>query len=285
VSGSYRNLSPSPTYTDKQQKTNGGKQDGVVRTDLWLEERFSDPVKMCTKMHESEEEEAKHFYQYLRKFGMYKPGTRSKRVFEELKKRDIWTKVEHLFQHYRKKWNGPEIPIYIFPMDTTERGLMMNGNGKAGVSFEDKMVLFLTPMDDEGELKALFVHEYHHICRMKQQKKSVRDYTLLDSMVLEGLAEHAVAEECGEQYTGKWSRRYSQKELEHFWKSFLSRNLSVKREQRLHDELLFGIGRYPGLMGYAMGYEIISQYKNKESFTAKASFQTMSEKFTKLLKF
>jgi uncharacterized protein YjaZ len=250
-----------------------------------MEEDFSDPLKMCAEILQGEEENAAPFYQYLQNFGMYKPNARSRQVFEELKKHDIWVKVDSLHQQYRKKWNGPEIPVYIFPMNAAQRRLMLNGNGKSGVSFKDKMFLFLTPLDDEGELKALFVHEYHHICRMRMQKKNIRDYTLLDSIVLEGLAEHAVAKECGERYIGKWSAKYSRRELEFFWEKYLSGNLSVKKGHRLHDVLLFGSGRYPGLMGYAMGYEIISQYKSNKSFTAKASFETLSEEFTKMLKF
>ncbi|MDF1512080.1 DUF2268 domain-containing putative Zn-dependent protease, partial [Robertmurraya sp. DFI.2.37] len=36
-----------------------------------------------------------------------------------------------------------------------------------------KCFLFLTPLEDLMELEALFVHEYHHVCRMNKQKKEI----------------------------------------------------------------------------------------------------------------
>ncbi|WP_210364575.1 DUF2268 domain-containing protein [Bacillus sp. REN3] len=197
----------------------------------------------------------------------------------------IWEKTQAIYQKYKKAWKGPKIPIFIFPMDHTNIGLMKEGKGKSGVSFKDKLFLFLTPMDDEKKLEALFVHEYHHVCRMNGQKKRVEDYTLLDSIILEGLAEHAVARHCGEAYTGEWSKRFTKKELGGYWKRYFSGNLSMRRENPLHDRLLFGLGGRPKLLGYAMGYEIITQYQQQENFSEKASFQMPSEQFIKDLKF
>ncbi|MCM3682792.1 DUF2268 domain-containing protein [Mesobacillus subterraneus] len=186
---------------------------------------------------------------------------------------------------YKKKWKGPDIPIFIFPMNESNSRLMKEGKGKSGVSFIDKLFLFLTPIDDLKQLEALFVHEYHHVCRMNGLKKSPAEYTLLDSIILEGLAEHAVAENCGDKFTGEWSRRYSTEYLSEFWKNDLSEKLSIKRNDRQHDQILFGLGSRPRLLGYAIGYEIIKQYKQHEYFTEKASFSIPSEDFIKLINF
>ena len=153
---------------------------------------------------------------------------------------------------------------------------------RSGVSFKDKLFLFLTPIEDEKELEALFVHEYHHVCRMNSQKKDPQDYTLLDSIILEGLAEHAVTRNCGEKYASDWSRRYTKDELSKYWKKDLSENLSIKRDHRFHDQILFGLGRRPGLLGYAIGYEIVKQYEQRKNFSDKTSFIIPSKEFTKL---
>ncbi|ESU32609.1 hypothetical protein G3A_10330 [Bacillus sp. 17376] len=216
---------------------------------------------------------------------MYKAGGRARKNFEELKEGKYWSKIERIFVKYKRKWKGPDIPIFIFPMDQSNSRLMREGKGKSGLSFIDKMFIFLSPIDDEKELEALFVHEYHHVCRMQAQKKNPEEYTLLDSIILEGLAEHAVAENCGEKYTGEWSRRYSTKFLAGFWEKEIAERLSIKRNKRQHDELLFGLGDNPRLLGYAIGYEIVKQYKQHGYFTEKASFKIPSTEFTKLLKF
>lgn len=224
-------------------------------------------------------------YDYLLEFGMYKPSRRSKKNFEELLGRQQWNKIEKIFLKYKKKWDGPDIPIFIFPMNEGNARLMKEGKGKSGVSFRDKLFLFLTPIEDEKEIEALFVHEYHHVCRMQRQQKDPSEYTLLDSIILEGLAEHAVLMNCGEQYTGEWSRRYSTETLAGYWENGLSEKLFITRKDKMHDQLLFGLGNRPRLLGYAMGFEMVKQYKQRENFTEKASFKIPSKVFTKLLKF
>ncbi|RSD29490.1 hypothetical protein EJA10_01755 [Mesobacillus subterraneus] len=216
---------------------------------------------------------------------MYKPDRRTKKIYEQLKVKGFWKLIERIFTKYKKKWNGPDIPIFIFPMDESNARLMREGKGKSGVSFMDKMFLFLTPVEDEKEIEALFVHEYHHVCRMQAQKRNPEEYTLLDSIILEGLAEHAVADHCGKKYTGEWSRRYSTKSLAEYWKKDISEKLSINRNDVLHDQILFGLGSRPRLLGYALGYEIVKQYKQRENFTEKTSFIIPSTEFTKLLKF
>jgi uncharacterized protein YjaZ len=216
---------------------------------------------------------------------MYKPDRKSRRAFDGLKSEGFWDKTEKIFMKYKRKWKGPDIPIFIFPMNESNARLMKEGKGKSGVSFIDKLFLFLTPIDDLKQLEALFVHEYHHVCRMNGLKKSPAEYTLLDSIILEGLAEHAVAENCGDKFTGEWSRRYSTEYLGGFWENDVLEKLSINRNERQHDQILFGLGSRPRLLGYAIGYEIIKQCKQHENFTEKASFSLPSEYFTKLIKF
>lgn len=259
----------------------------IVRTDKWLETDFTNTKKVCENLlgHFQEADDPQKIYSYLKNFGMYKPDRRNKKVFEKLKTEGYWKRTEKLFYKYKQKWNGPDIPVFIFPMDQSNARLMREGKGKSGLSFIDKMFIFLTPIDDEKELEALFVHEYHHVCRMQAQKKKPEEYTLLDSIILEGLAEHAVAENCGEDYTGDWSRRYSTKILADFWKNEIENKLLITRKDREHDEFLFGLAGKPRLIGYAMGYELVKQYKQIGNFTEKASFKILSCEFTKLLKF
>lgn len=252
-----------------------------------METDFNRPQVICEQLLAFFEgdADAKKVYSYLKNFGMYKPERRSKKIFEELKSEKFWSATEKIFRKYQRKWKGPDIPIFIFPMDVSNSRLMKEGKGKSGLSFIDKMFIFLTPLEDEKELEALFVHEYHHVCRMRAQKKSPADYTLLDSIILEGLAEHAVATHCGEEYTGDWSRRYSTKTLAGFWDEEIKKKLSLTRNDREHDQILFGLGSKPRLLGYAMGYEIVKQYKQLGNFTEKASFYSPANEFTKLLKF
>jgi uncharacterized protein YjaZ len=267
-----------------------GTKVAVIQTDLWMEEHFFDPIEICKKIHqEKSTKNLGSFYNYLRDFGMYKPNRQAKSAFLELKKNKAWNTVDDLYRKYQKKWRGPDVPIYIFPMAHHFRPFVQNNrnntntinNQKAGLTFSDKLFLFLTPELEKKEIEALFVHEYHHIFRIKMGNKDVKDYTLLDSIVLEGLAENAVEENCGQVYLAKWCNLYSKEQIQKYWKRYLLENLSLKKDEPLHDQLLFGKRSLPDMLGYAAGYAMISTYKQKHLLPQAVTFTIKSEEFLK----
>lgn len=251
-----------------------------METDQWLDKDFFEPATICANFSaDFAESDPMNIYEYLLAFGMYKPNRQTNGIFKELKEADIWVRVQKIYDKYRKKWKGPDIPIYIFPIQT---GGLFSGRRhmkKSGVSFNDKMFLFLAPLEDEKELEALIVHEYHHICRMNKQSKKIQEYTLLDSMVMEGLAENAVAEECGPEYLAKWSTLYSERDLLRYWDRSIKKNLDCTRNNRIHDEILFGQKQYPSMIGYAIGYDRVLQFKKIRSLSMKDSFRLPAEEF------
>ncbi|MBY0121031.1 DUF2268 domain-containing protein [Bacillus sp. S/N-304-OC-R1] len=210
---------------------------------------------------------------------MYKPNRQTYETFKALKEKKYWEKTEKIFRKYKKAWNGPDIDIYIFPIAARNTLFSRVNVNKSGVAFEGQLFLFITPSIDDKELEALFVHEYHHTCRLQKKNIKLEDATLLDSIILEGLAEHAVYECCGEKYTAEWCRYYSEKEIIHFWNTFLKSKLHTKKMSKEHDEILYGRGGYPKMTGYAAGFVIVSMYKEKNKFSLRDSFNLPSESF------
>ncbi|WP_231734802.1 DUF2268 domain-containing protein [Bacillus sp. FJAT-29937] len=259
---------------------------GVIRTDLWLEEDFYNYEKICARLAKSFSDNSPNkIYKYLSQFGMYKPNRQSYENFTELKKRNYWEKTEEIFRKYKKKWKGSDIPIYIFPMASINSLFSRSKKAKSGVAFNDKIFLFLSPFENDLELEALFIHEYHHTCRLNHQNKKIEDSTLIDSIILEGLAEHAVKEYCGKEYVAHWSENYSKKEILYFWERFLKQQITTKRLSKLHDDILYGRGTYPKMLGYSAGFVIVSMYKEEKDLTLQQSFRLDSESFiTGLLK-
>lgn len=243
----------------------------VIRTDEWLDQHFTEPEKLIEPLLNSfHENEPQRLYQFLSSFGMYSPNRRNKEQFKQLKENKTWEKVELLLNKYRKNWKGPDVPIYLFPI--AQGGLFFRTSYvKSGLSFPDKMFLFLAPLEDEKELEALFVHEYHHICRMKRLKKEMAEYTLLDSIVLEGLAEWAVEKSCGKSYRSKWCTEHDRERIRYYWHKYVKKNIDIKRDNELHDQILFGEGKYPKMLGYSIGYEIVSMYDNEKKIKLKES--------------
>ena len=256
------------------------KEVSVIETNKWLEKNFDEPIEICQKIIRGEKAKATDFYRYLVKFGMYKPNNQSRETYKQLINNNVWQTVGAIYQKYRKEWKGLEIPIYIFPMFQPSELFIRSTTKKSGLSFQDKLFLFLTPDLKEKEIEALFVHEYHHVCRMNYSMKEIRDYTLLDSIVLEGLAELAVEECCGSDFLADWCVMYSNKQIEQFAKKFLVDNLSLKKDDRLHNQLLFGGGIFPKMLGYAAGYAIVSKSRDSKRLSLCDTFTISSETFT-----
>lgn len=254
---------------------------GVVQTHEWLEEDFGHPYKICERLLPSFEKgtNVKELYHYLSWFGMYKPSRGSMEALRWLKEENIWERVARLHQKYQRRWGGPDIEIFIFPKDGP--GLFRNNHGetKSGVSFPDKLFLFVSPIEDQKELEALFIHEFHHICRIRAQKKNIKAYTLLDSIVLEGTAEFSAEQICGKKYRAPWCNLYSSEEIEEYWYSFIRKNLTIKKNNHLHDAILFGRKHFPKLIGYGAGYHLVRRYYDEHTYSEKSSLSLPPENF------
>jgi len=249
---------------------------GVIETNKWLEDDFYEPTSICEHFKATfNGDKTQNIYRYLMDFGMYKPSRRSKQTFEKMKELDTWNKIDRFFKKYKKKWNGPDVPIYIFPFQASWRG----DENKSGVSFPNQLFLFIGEVENDKELEALFIHEYHHVCRIHHQKKDIENYTLLDSIIMEGLAELAVKKNCGEAYNANWCHLYEEDKIKKFWGKELKEHLDVKKTEEIHDQLLYGYGRYPRMIGYNTGFYLVNTYHSQKKIAEKMHFTIKSEAF------
>ena len=231
---------------------------GVVRTDRWLEEQFFSPEKICARIANSTGE-ASRLYSFLLEKGMYRPNVFTRETFSFLKEIKAWDCAEKLFSTYQKRWIGPDSNVYIFPSrySVFEPHLYKNGF----TIFPDKVFLFLPRLKDKKEIEALFVHEYHHATRMDKLRKQPEAYTLQDSLIMEGLAEMAVAEYVGAEYVAGWHERYSAAILLDAWHRMFKDNLDIPLTDPGHDHLLYGYRLGKPMIGYALGFYIVRLYK------------------------
>jgi uncharacterized protein YjaZ len=253
---------------------------GIVKTYEWLEKDYRDPVKVCEKLVPYyKNKTGTEIYKQLLEYGMYQPSRQTWDIIETMNNEKTWAQIKGYYEKYQKKWSGPDIPIFLFPLNQSRGLFKRSEKGKSGVSFPDKMFLFLSDLDDPKELESLFVHEYHHVCRLNKLKGNMDEYTLLDSMIIEGLAEYEVLKSCGEKYLAKWCKMYSEKEMEGLWERYLSDSLNSKKKERIHDYLLYGHGRIPRLLGYAAGFLLVQKYFTKSQYSTKRSFSIPASKF------
>ncbi|WP_099156854.1 DUF2268 domain-containing protein [Virgibacillus ndiopensis] len=243
---------------------------GVIRTDNWLLDSYENPIELCIKLESYfDDVHSSDICNYLSLHGMYRqPSKNGKKLIDSMKKKKVWDIVEIEEQDLQKKWRGPDIPIFIFPSDTTNRKIQQDLNGKSGLAFKDKLFLFVSEVNVEKEIKALFTHEYNHICRLSNHQKDENDYTLLDTIIVEGLAENAVREHVGKEFVASWTAYYTTKQLEYMWNNLLFPNRSLSKKDRNHTNILYGFRRYPKMAGYCVGYYLVKKYMEHNSLTS-----------------
>src|SRR3954452_14860377 len=112
---------------------------GIIKTNAWLDVEFDRPLTMIRKMQDPfTEASPQQLYQHLQKHGMYKPSDKTKKIYNQLMERDVWGKTEQFFATYKQLWNGPDVPVYIFPLSTAQRAT----ETKSGLAFKHSLFLF-----------------------------------------------------------------------------------------------------------------------------------------------
>jgi len=249
---------------------------GIERTDEWMEKHQFDPIQVCEELLSYfEGGSKKQLFQYLKWFGLYHSINHGEQLYKKLIQDDVWKKVKKLYQFYKKKWNGPSIPIFIFPYQ--KANTFMRTHNKSGLAFPDKLLLFLSADLGNDDVEALFIHEYHHVCRLQKQKKEETESTVADTIILEGLAEYTVRTIMGEENLAPWIKKYSNTFLESFWTTKFKDQLSIQKKDRLHDSVIYGRGSFPTMVGYCLGYHIVEFYFQTYPFSEKTSFSISSE--------
>ena len=258
---------------------------GVIQTNEWLINLWNEPMTICELLVDYFPRfQAAEIYQHLTMYGMYQqPFKDVEKQIHTLIENDYWKTLDREAQQLRTHWDGPNIPIFIFPSDRSNIELREVFNGKSGLSFPDKLFLFISGENSTTEIKALLAHEYHHVCRLYKFNKKVEDYRLLDTIILEGMAELAVMERFGRKYCADWTGYYSDKELEEIWEQFILPAIHLAKAHREHEAILYGVDHYPKMAGYCVGYYLVKQYMEKNKLSTKELLSIPSSDITKMI--
>jgi len=184
-----------------------------------------------------------------------------------LNKKQVFEIVQEEYEHLKRFWNSEEVPIFIFPL--TKYRPMIDGIevNKNGVSYGNVIFLFISPELKDTELKAMIAHEYHHCCRLSKLDKVPEEMSLLDSLVLEGMAECMVEDLYGREWCSPWISRYSEELLQKIWSKVFVRSLNMKGVES-HELFLCGDGskRLPNWIGYCLGYRIVRSFLDRKRY-------------------
>ncbi|MYL51826.1 hypothetical protein GLW08_00590 [Pontibacillus yanchengensis] len=204
---------------------------------------------------------------FLLQYGLFEPVEYEylEQTLKNLSRMHIWSVVEEEYHRLKRLWNGPEVNVFIFPIKQAHLPECKRIASKNGVTYKQSIFLFLSPFLVLNEVRALFAHEYHHICRLSTYNKMKVEPALKDVIILEGLAEHAVKQLYGEKWLGPWHNRYPFEAMKELWKHYYLPNLNITNE-RAQSIFLYGEEGtlFPKWIGYAVGYEIVDSYHTKQ---------------------
>lgn len=249
----------------------------IINTKDWLDAEFDRPLLMMKRLqNQFTNLNPAQIYSHLQKHGMYKPNEKTKRTFLYLLEKDVWGKMEKLFSTYQQLWNGPDIPIFIFPF-MSGGFLQRSIETKSGLAFGHTLFLFFDNHISDKEMEAVLIHEYHHVCRLHRLKKN--ENRLLDTMIMEGLAERTVSKYLGSTYLARWTKLYRESDFQHLWNRYsIQDKLTIDRSNPLYDHIMLGQKGYPTMLGYWLGYQLV---KNSAPLSVRQSFSTPSSEILK----
>lgn len=219
--------------------------------------------------------------QLLVENGMPPASIKGKTMWEKWAKRDFAHNVlTTLFMELKESFVGPDVDVFPFPMNEDHHDLMEIMNKKNGLSFKSLILLFFHESLKKEEIEALLIHEYHHAARLYHRRKNEMTVSLLESIVMEGLAEFEVERRLGKEFVSPWMGLYKEEELLQWWHRSIKNKRSLKGRSRQLPYIYGGKYGIPQWLGYSLGYSLVHSYIKKETAPPSPSslLKTPSEK-------
>lgn len=255
----------------------------IIPTDKWLLDASRKPLDIFEKLRDYfDGAYAFEIFEHLILHGMYHPTQNGKKRVKILKENKVWEITDQEIEKLQKLWEGPDVPVFIFPSDTTNPILKIDFNGKSGLAYKNKLFLFISEDNSEMEIRSLITHEYNHVCRLSKYQKEEEEYSLLDTIILEGLAEHAVFERFGKDYLSSWTSTYTNNELDNIWNKHIYPHRNILKIDPKHNDLLYGGYKYPKMSGYCAGYYLVKKYMESNHLTPKEMLNISSAKIAQI---
>ena len=203
--------------------------------------------------------DAENLKEYLVKvvFDSGKFEKNSKVSFDEKKIQKI---VSDYILKCKEKLNSDRTYIFIFPNFSQFKKEKMNGVGGL-CCWKNTILVDINPVKGwQSQLAQTLCHEFHHSIIAK--KRNPQTWTLLEGLVYEGMADNFAKSITGR--ASLWTRAISPKESRVIFEKI--KNRLNKNDANIYQQVFFGKnGKYPFWVGYAIGYQMVRSYLEKNS--------------------
>ncbi len=151
--------------------------------------------------------------------------------------------------------------IFVFPWFPSEKEIVFNGSfGFAAYSCVIHLFVNLDIFSKKSVADSI-AHEINHTISYYYHFDRYSNWTLLDHMVNEGLAENFREDVFVKTNSALWSIALTKKKAFNILIS-IKRYLNFK-DQLLHQRILFGDKKYKRWAGYSIGYWLVKDFINK----------------------
>jgi uncharacterized protein YjaZ len=158
----------------------------------------------------------------------------------------------------------------LFILDENDDFVKSKLNGvSAFTDWDGRMCFAVLPEENvRSTIKSVVNHEYHHHWRISALGLKEDGETLLDRMVLEGLAEHFVKARLGNKYLGPYKYALSESQAKTLWESTYKNHIDAKGAST--DLYMFGSKEksLPFWGGYSIGFYLIQWFLDKNKDTS-----------------
>ncbi|KAA0550411.1 hypothetical protein FZW96_00375 [Bacillus sp. BGMRC 2118] len=174
----------------------------------------------------------------------------------------IKNKLAHLQHKYRV---DKPIQLEVFLLDDNDEFVKEKLGGVSAFTEWNGRICFVVLPEEQirHTLHSVITHEFHHHWRMNSLHINEENETLLDRMILEGLAEHFVEKELGSHFLGPYKDALIESQAKHFWRETYRYHIHEKGDGC--NPFMFGNAerQLPFWGGYSIGYYLVKWYVEK----------------------
>jgi len=213
--------------------------------------------------------------------GLFQAEKTTKKTLIDWVNQEQWTLINNQFKSLMKEWNGPDVAIFILPVDFSNHVIQKSFHGVTGVSFADNIILFINHRIQDLYIKALLAHEYSHTIRLRNLHNQQDLISLKDTIILEGIAEVITQRKYGVSFLSK--DKVNEETIKKSYLQWIKPHLSIRSNHPLHSFIMYGGDQLEQRIGYQVGTYIVKSWLKMHPVNLVTLFREPTESFFKSL--
>jgi len=199
-------------------------------------------------------------------FGMFQPSQNINSLEEQLNRMNALNfekEIEQELIQLKKEYpSHGSIDFELFILNANDTFVISKLNGvSAFTDWNGRMCFVVLPEERVRKtLKSVITHEYHHHWRIQTLGTKEFEETLLDRIILEGLAEFFVSYRLGNTFIGPYKDVLTESAALSLWEEIFKKYADNTGSS--NDKFMFGspVENLPFWGGYSVGFHLVNRF-------------------------